>query len=263
MGEGIQKSGLGIVRLSTIGTLLSVVLLFLLLVLSFVSSTTFPGANMADLVLYQKHVPLPVQSLVSDAAFLVSALFFTYVGFIRTKEGRDTLLEEPLLNGARNSSIGDTAESDKSKGDATVNTLYSNAGIFSILTFSWMSPVIAAGNKKTLDLEDVPELDKADSVVGSYPVFRNRLESECGTLSRVTTLHLVKALIFSAWREILWIALFVLLYTMASYVGPYLIDTFVQYLYGRREFEYEGYALVSTFLVAKLVEWPQPEALVL
>ncbi|XP_004309817.1 PREDICTED: ABC transporter C family member 3-like [Fragaria vesca subsp. vesca] len=207
-----------------------------------------------DLVLYHKHVPLPVQSLVSDAAFLVSALFFTYVGFIRTKEGRDSLLEEPLLNGATNSSIGDTAESDKSKGDATVNTPYSNAGIFSILTFSWMSPLIAVGNKKTLDLEDVPELGKADSVVGSYPVFRNRLESECGTLSRVTTLHLVKALIFSAWREILWTALFVLLYTMASYVGPYLIDTFVQYLYGRREFEYEGYALVSTFLVAKLVE---------
>ncbi|KAM5570157.1 hypothetical protein ABKV19_017257 [Rosa sericea] len=203
-----------------------------------------------DIVLYQKHVALPVQSLVSDAAFLVSALFFIYVGFIGSKEGRDTLLEEPLLNGSR----GNTAESNKSKGDATVKTPFSNAGIFSILTFSWMSPLIAVGNKKTLDLEDVPELDKGDSVVGSFPVFRNKLESECGALSRVTTLHLVKALIFSAWREILLTAFFVLLYTMASYVGPYLIDTFVQYLYGRREFEYEGYALVSTFLVAKLVE---------
>ncbi|XP_061993227.1 ABC transporter C family member 3-like isoform X1 [Rosa rugosa] len=202
-----------------------------------------------DIVLYQKHVALPVQSLVSDAAFLVSALFFIYVGFIGTKEGRDTLLEEPLLSGTRNSSTGNTAESN-----AAVKPPYSNAGIFSILTFSWMSPLIAVGNKKTLDLEDVPELDKGDSVVGSFPVFRNKLESECGALSRVTTLHLVKALIFSAWREIFLTAFFVLLYTMASYVGPYLIDTFVQYLYGRREFEYEGYALVSAFLVAKLVE---------
>ncbi|PRQ31617.1 putative xenobiotic-transporting ATPase [Rosa chinensis] len=207
-----------------------------------------------DIVLYQKHIALPVQSLVSDAAFLVSALFFIYVVFIGTKKGRDTLLEEPLLNGSRNSSIGNTTESNKSKGDATVKTPYSNAGIFSILTFSWMSPLIAVGNKKTLDLEDVPQLDKGDSVVGSFPVFRNKLESECGTLSRLTTLHLVKALIFSAWREILWIAFFVLLYTMTSYVGPYLIDTLVQYLNGRREFEYEGYALVFAFLVAKLVE---------
>ncbi|XP_061990937.1 ABC transporter C family member 3-like [Rosa rugosa] len=207
-----------------------------------------------DIVLYQKHVALPVQSLVSDAAFLVFALFFIFVGFIGSKEGRDTLLEEPLLNGSRDSSVGNTADSNKSKGDATVETPFSNAGIFSILTFSWMSPLIAVGNKKTLDLEDVPELDKGDSVVGSFPVFRNKLESERGALSRVTTLHLVKALIFSAWREILLTAFFVLLYTMASYVGPYLIDTFVQYLYGRREFEYEGYALVSAFLVAKLVE---------
>ncbi|XP_024158238.1 ABC transporter C family member 3 [Rosa chinensis] len=207
-----------------------------------------------DIFLYQKHVSLPVQSLVSDAAFLISALFFIYVGFIGTKEGRDTLLEEPLLSGTTNSSIGNTAESNKSKGVETVKTPYSNAGFFSILTFSWMSPLIAVGNKKTLNLEDVPGLDKVDSVVGSLPIFRNKLESECGTLSRVTTLHLVKALIVLAWREILWTALFALLSTMASYVGPYLIDTFVQYLYGRREFRNEGYALVSAFLGAKVVE---------
>ncbi|KAM5585065.1 hypothetical protein ABKV19_004453 [Rosa sericea] len=207
-----------------------------------------------DIVLYQKHVSLPVQSLVSDAAFLISALFFIYVGFIGTKEGRDTLLEEPLLNGTTNSSIGNTAESSKSKGVETVKTPYSNAGFFSILTFSWMSPLIAVGNKKILNLEDVPGLDKGDSVVGSLPIFRNKLESECGTLSRVTTLHLVKALIVLSWREILWTALFALLSTIASYVGPYLIDTFVQYLYGRREFRNEGYALVSAFLGAKVVE---------
>ncbi|GMN63552.1 hypothetical protein TIFTF001_032625 [Ficus carica] len=41
---------------------------------------------------------------------------------------------------------------------------------------------------------------------------------------------------------------------MASYVGPYLIETFVQYLNGRREFENEGYVLVSVFFLAKIVE---------
>ncbi|KAL6205281.1 hypothetical protein ACLB2K_022543 [Fragaria x ananassa] len=207
-----------------------------------------------DIVLYQNLVSLPVQFLVSDAAFLISALFFIYVGFIGPKEGGDTLLEEPLLSGSTNSRIGNTAESSESRGVETVKTPYSTAGIFSILTFSWMSPLIAVGYKKTLDLEDVPELENVDTVVGSFPIFRNKLESECGTLSRVTTLHLVKALIFSARREILWTALFALLSTIASYVGPYLIDTFVQYLYGRREFKNEGYALVSAFLVAKLVE---------
>ncbi|KAB1199134.1 ABC transporter C family member 3 [Morella rubra] len=117
-----------------------------------------------------------------------------------------------------------------------------------------MGPLIALGNKKTLDLEDVPQLAPGDSVVGAFPTFRNMLEAECGTLNRVTTLKLVKALFSSAWKEILLTAFFVIMYTLASYVGPFLIDTFVQYLNGRREFKNEGYVLVSVFFAAKLVE---------
>ena len=83
-----------------------------------------------------------------------------------------------------------------------------DAGIFSILTFSSMGPLIAVGNKKTLDLEDVPQLDTGGSVSGTFPTFRSKLESDCDTNSRVTTLKLVKALIFTTWKEIAWTALF-------------------------------------------------------
>ncbi|OMO98911.1 hypothetical protein COLO4_13638 [Corchorus olitorius] len=117
-----------------------------------------------------------------------------------------------------------------------------------------MGPLIAAGNKKTLDLEDVPQLDSSDSVVGAFPKFRSRLESYDSEGSGVTTFKLVKALFFSAWKDILLTALFTFMYTVATYVGPYLIDTFVQYLDGRREFKSEGYLLVTAFFVAKLVE---------
>ncbi|KAJ0046710.1 hypothetical protein Pint_03905 [Pistacia integerrima] len=113
-----------------------------------------------------------------------------------------------------------------------------------------MGSLIAVGNKKTLDLEDVPQLDKDDSVAGAFPIFRSKLEAEGG----VTTIKLVKAVVWSGWKEILLTGFLALLYTMASYVGPYLIDTFVQYLNGKREFENEGYVLVSVFFVAKLVE---------
>ncbi|GAV86836.1 ABC_tran domain-containing protein/ABC_membrane domain-containing protein [Cephalotus follicularis] len=182
----------------------------------------------------------------------ITGLFLCYVGFFGKNEGENTLLEEPLLNG--NSSLGNgEVESSKPKGGDNV-TPYSNAGIFSILTFSWMSSVIAVGNKKTLDLEDVPQLDSSDSVAGVYPIFRNKLESDGCVGNRVTVLKLVKALIFSAWKEILWTGIFALLYTLSSYVGPILINTFVQYLNGRREFKNEGYVLVSEFFLAKLVK---------
>ncbi|TYJ11829.1 hypothetical protein E1A91_A11G303600v1 [Gossypium mustelinum] len=204
-----------------------------------------------DIVLFKKHVSFPSQYLVSDVLSVVTGLFLCIVGFFLRNEGEDTLLEEPLLNG--DSSVTNGVVLSKEKGRDTV-TPYSNAGIFSILTFSWMGPLIAAGNKKPLDLEDVPQLDSHDSVIEAFPKFKNRLESADSEGNGVTSLKLVKALFFSNWKDILWTALFAFMYTVASYVGPYLIDTFVQYLNGQKEFKAEGYLLVAAFFVAKLVE---------
>ncbi|XP_062098214.1 ABC transporter C family member 3-like [Humulus lupulus] len=199
-----------------------------------------------DFVLYKKQVSIAVQSLVFDLVSVATGLFFIYVGFLGKKVGEDTLLQEPLLN-------ANDVVSNKSTGDKTV-TPYSNAGLFSIFTFSWIAPLVSAGNKKTIDLEDIPQLDPRDSVVRIFPNLRNRIESDCGSINRVTSLKLVIALIFTVWGEILLTSLFVLLYSLASYAGPYLIGNFVQYLNGRREFKNEGIILVSAFFVAKIVE---------
>ncbi|KAI9102246.1 hypothetical protein K1719_023448 [Acacia pycnantha] len=163
----------------------------------------------------------------------------------------DKPLQEPLLN--NNTDVSNALESNKTKGEETV-TPYSNAGIFSILTFTWVGSLIAAGKQKTLDFEDVPQLASCDGVAGVFPPFRNKLEAECGTINRVTTFKLVKSLILSAWKEIFATAILALLNTFASYVGPYLIDTFVQYLNGKETFKNEGYALVAIFFVAKIIE---------
>ncbi|GLT57463.1 hypothetical protein SLA2020_304330 [Shorea laevis] len=203
-----------------------------------------------DIVLHKKHVSLPSQYLVSDVFSVITGFFLCYVGFLNRNDGKDLILEEPLLDGDYSVS---GVESNKARGVDSV-TPFSNAGIFSILSFSWMGSLIALGNKKTLDLEDVPQLDSLDSVAGAFPHFRNKLESVGGVGSGVTTFKLVKALFLSVWKEILLTAMLAFAYTVASYVGPYLIETFVQYLNGQREFKNEGYVLVTTFFVAKLVE---------
>ncbi|XP_022716766.1 ABC transporter C family member 3-like [Durio zibethinus] len=204
-----------------------------------------------DIVLVKKHISFPVQCLASDVFSVITGLFVCIVGFWGRNEGEITLLDAPLLKGDSNVSNG--VDLSKKKGGDSV-TPYSNAGIFSILTFSWMGPLLAAGNKKTLDFEDVPQLDTDDSLVGAFPKFRNRLEAADSKGSGVTTLKLVKALFLSAWKDILRTALFAFLYNVASYVGPSLIDTFVQYLNGQRKFKNEGYLLVTAFFVAKLIE---------
>ncbi|KAL7216213.1 hypothetical protein ACSBR1_028207 [Camellia fascicularis] len=198
-----------------------------------------------------KHQSLPTQFLVSDVVSVVTGLFFCCVGFLGKKVGEDTLLQEPLLNGS--TSISNGTELNKSRGGEAIAPC-SNASFFSILTFSWMGPLIAFGYKKALDLEDVPQLDRVDSVNGAFPIFRNKLESNDGNGSGITTIRLVMALIFTTWRDILITALLALVYTLASYVGPYLIDNFVQYLSERQESKEEGYILVSAFLIGKLVE---------
>lgn len=207
-----------------------------------------------DIIFYKKHVPLPIQYLIYDIVSVITGLFFCYMGFLRKNDGgelKDTLLlQEPLLN-SDSSSSNHVESSVKSKMSECV-TPYSNAGLCSILSFSWMGSLIALGNKRTLDLEDVPRLDCSDSIYGVSPVLQNKLEAVVGVGNGLTALRLAKVLFFSAWQEILFIAILVLLYTLATYVGPYLIDNFVQYLNGRQAFEYEGYVLVSGFFVAQL-----------
>ncbi|KAF9610290.1 hypothetical protein IFM89_021851 [Coptis chinensis] len=199
----------------------------------------------ADLViLYSKFHHLAASHIwICDAVSVVIGLFLVCVGIFGNKEREQTPLQEPLLDSRGKSNRKNEDENP-----------YTNANLFSLLTFSWMSPLLAVGHKKTLDLEDVPQLDCCDSVDGVYPTFRNKLYSSSTGDQQVSTLKLVKALLSANWREFVISGFFCLLYTLASYVGPYLIETFVQYLNGVREFNNEGYVLVSAFFGAKLVE---------
>ncbi|RDX68620.1 ABC transporter C family member 3, partial [Mucuna pruriens] len=197
-------------------------------------------------VLSERRGALPTQYLVSDVVSTCAALFFCYAGYFVKKEGNLNGIQEPLLN-------GDALGSKETKGCDNV-TPFSYAGVLSILTFSWVGPLVAVGNKKPLDLEDVPQLDSKDSVVGAFPSFRDKFEADCGGITSLTTLKLVKSLVMLTWKDIVFTAILALLNTLASYVGPYLIDSFVQYLDGQRQYENQGYVLVSAFFFAKLVE---------
>ncbi|KAL2322779.1 hypothetical protein Fmac_027158 [Flemingia macrophylla] len=204
-----------------------------------------------DFVAYGKHVLLPVMCFVSDIGSSITGLFLCYVGCSLSNMAKLAPLEEALLNGdssVNNNSDPKTRENDNLTG-------YSNAGFFSILTFSWISPLISLGNEKALDHEDLPLLSINDSAYGIYPTFRNKLESECGSARRVTTLKLAKVLFLSTWQGILLSGLIAFLYACSSYVGPFLIDIFVQYLNGEHKFKNEGYILAMTFVAAKLVEF--------
>ncbi|XP_042478738.1 ABC transporter C family member 3-like [Macadamia integrifolia] len=218
----------------------------------FLLSSIYLGTHFS---LHWKNRYLPSLLWVSDAISIIAGLFLCYVGlFGKEQEDEDFHLLEPLLKNSFNPSNGDNIKESNYVGEGV--TPYANASVLSIFTFTWMDPLLALGCKKTLNLEDVPQLANCDSAKVVFAHFRNKLESDGndrGSVGQINTIKLVKALILSAWKEILWTTLFSIIHTLASYIGPCLIKAFIQYLNSPHQLKYKGYMLVFVFFLSKLI----------
>ncbi|WOL10653.1 hypothetical protein Cni_G19412 [Canna indica] len=132
-------------------------------------------------------------------------------------------------------------------------TPYSEAGLFSLATLSWIDSLLSLGAKRPLELQDIPLLSKRDRSKTCYKILNSnweRLKSEGPEKQR----SLAFAIFRSFWKEAAFNALFAGFNTAVSYVGPYLISYFVDYLSGNLTFPHEGYILASIFFAAKLTE---------
>ncbi|PIA40065.1 hypothetical protein AQUCO_02500054v1 [Aquilegia coerulea] len=132
-------------------------------------------------------------------------------------------------------------------------TPYSDAGIFSLATLSWLNPLLSIGAKRPLELRDIPLLAQKDRSKTSYKVLNSNWEKlKAENPSKQPSL--AWAILKSFWKEAAWNAIFAGLNTLVSYVGPYLVSYFVDYLGGIETFPHEGYVLAGIFFAAKLVE---------
>lgn len=206
---------------------------FLLSTLTFLSSILFipwKGAYLWNVVV--------------EIILYPAALFVAYVG-LRGRTGIEVMgeqIEEPLLNGADNES---TEEEHVE--------LYQNAGFFSLAAFSWLDPLLRVGRKKPLEIADMPPLPPEDSTESMYEKFRSSwdaLKQKKPEETPSISLTLWK----SFWPIVVVNAMFAFGNVTASYIGPFLINDFVEYLNGRRRFEHEGLTLVLIFSFAKVIE---------
>ena len=132
-------------------------------------------------------------------------------------------------------------------------TPYSEAGIFSLTTLSWLNPLLSIGAKRPLELKDIPLLAPKDRAKNNYKVLNSNWEKlKADNPSKQPSL--AWAILKSFWKEAACNAIFAGLNTVVSYVGPYMISYFVDYLGGKETFPHEGYILAGTFFIAKLVE---------
>lgn len=144
--------------------------------------------------------------------------------------GQNGALKEPLLERKENV------------------TLYENANVWSRLSLSWLSPLLKFGSTKTLDIDDVPKLAKQHRAKCLYEQFSSHWPKQRVPNSTMRTLGRT-----FRWPILVcgWIALVKL---SVAYVGPLLIQSFVDYTSGIRRFPYEGYVLVLVLTCAKAIE---------
>uniref|UniRef100_A0A803M645 ABC-type xenobiotic transporter n=1 Tax=Chenopodium quinoa TaxID=63459 RepID=A0A803M645_CHEQI len=193
--------------------------------------------------------------LVLDILYNVSGvLFFFFFCWNSNSVGDEGGLQQSLL--ASDDPDNSVDVSDSSQRSQAISP-YSKAGFLSNVTFYWVGSLISKGyHKTTLDLDDIPPLSRDDDASESYMTFCKCLEHAKGDsgANKVTSMQLAKSVIFMSWPNILWTFILSLLNTVAMYVGPYLTDSFVQYLNGVKVTRTCGYVLISAFVVAKLEE---------
>ncbi|XP_078163873.1 putative ABC transporter C family member 15 [Carex rostrata] len=185
---------------------------------------------------------------VRECANIIMALSSTYLFSISIKGKTGiTLVQNEMMQPLLTSSVEENRENKK-------KSLYGNASLIQLVTFSWMSPLFAKGYKKPLERDDVPELyekDASEFVSSSFANILNSVKERQG----LSTSAVYKAIFLFVGRKVMINAFFAVASASASYVGPSLIDQLVSFLGGERKNGLRrGYVLAIAFLSAKVLE---------
>ncbi|CAM8925218.1 unnamed protein product [Rhodiola kirilowii] len=129
-------------------------------------------------------------------------------------------------------------------------TGYANASIISKAFWLWVNPLLSKGYKAPLKIDEVPTLSpehRAEKMSQLFELHWPKPSEKCS--------HPVRTTLFRCfWREILFTAFLAIIRLSVMYVGPILIQDFVDFTSGKRSSPYEGYYLVLVLLLAKCVE---------
>ncbi|KAL5725703.1 ATP-binding cassette sub- C member 9 [Ranunculus cassubicifolius] len=155
----------------------------------------------------------------------------------------DDGITDPLLNNPAEKHLEDKQES-----------LYGNATLLQLITFSWLNPLFVIGFKNPLDKNEVPHLHIKDSAAHLSHSFEDIL-NQVREGDMTTNPSIYKTVFLLVWKKEAMNALLAVISAGASYVGPYLIDDLVKYFGDKKIRKIEsGYLLALAFLSAKMVE---------
>ncbi|XP_027166717.1 ABC transporter C family member 14-like [Coffea eugenioides] len=127
---------------------------------------------------------------------------------------------------------------------------FATASIVSKVFWLWVNSLLVRGYKSPLKLDDVPILSPQHRAERMSELFQQKWPKP-----EEKSKHPVRTTLFRCfWKEVTFIAFLAIVRLCVMYVGPTLIDRFVDYTSGKRTSIYEGYYLVVVLLIAKFVE---------
>lgn len=132
-------------------------------------------------------------------------------------------------------------------------TPFAKAGFLSKMSFWWLNPLMKRGQEKTLQEEDIPKLRESDRTESCYLSYLERLNWKKGKepLSQSSVLWTI---VWCHRREILVTGFFALLKVLTLSTGPVLLNAFILVSEGNGSFKYEGYVLVVSLFIIKIME---------
>ncbi|CAI8593909.1 unnamed protein product [Vicia faba] len=132
-------------------------------------------------------------------------------------------------------------------------TLFAKAGFFSKISFWWLNPLMKRGQEKTLQDEDIPTLRESERTESCYLSFVEQVnrQRENEPSSRSSVLWTI---VLCHRRDIFITGFFALIKVLAVSCGPLLLNSFILVSEGNESFKYEGYMLVISLFVMKIVE---------
>lgn len=128
---------------------------------------------------------------------------------------------------------------------------FASAGVLSKITFQWLNQLFQRGRIQKLELHHIPPIPQSETANDASSLLEESLRKQ-----KTEATSLPKVIIHAVWKPLALNAAFAGVNTIASYVGPFLITNFVNFLSGKHDDSSYHYGLVlaCVFLFAKTVE---------
>ncbi|RDX70214.1 ABC transporter C family member 14, partial [Mucuna pruriens] len=127
---------------------------------------------------------------------------------------------------------------------------FASASLLSKAFLVWINPMLRKGYKSALKMDEIPTLSPEHRAERISSIFESKWPNSIESWKHPVRITLLRCF----WKELAFAASLATIRLCVMFVGPVLIQSFVDFTSGKRSSEYEGYYLVLILLVSKFVE---------